>query len=581
MADLPLRYAPIHKHSSSKDRNRKVRSDVVPSCDVFLDNTKTVSHLSRAVESDNKDNLLIIKPKPGKNSAHWIEFKTKILKLAHTLRLHGWMDIPLEFAEEIEVEKVSGALTNAVYVISLPNFLRTFPDHKCHPKKHFSGKVLLRIYGHQFNHLIDRENELRILERLARKKIGPKMLGTFKNGRFEEYLNAETLRAEDIRNMDTSKQIAKRMRELHDGVELLEQERDDGPFVWRNWDKWADRCEEIMKLLDDDVKRQKELGRSGNRKAKEFICGVEWPQFKAAVEKYRKWLDDRCGKERIRQNLVFAHNDTQYGNILRLIPEDFEGSSQSPLLLPANTHKQLVVIDFEYASANTPGLEFANHFSEWCYNYHSPTRPWFCDTNKYPNLEEQTIFIESYVTHQLQLDLGLPLNSDVNYFNRHCSDGLTIDKNRSDINTNFGSSAAHKENAEQKPTCGFEVEKKVNELLEETRIWRAANSCQWVAWGIIQAQVPELLNTLTTRSSSVNIALAAETDMVTLSTEKYVQEIGSTNEAEAAECEDGFDYLSYALDRALFFWSDLLRLGIISKEELPSELVERLKVVDN
>lgn len=35
---------------------------------------------------------------------------------------------------------------------------------------------------------------------------------------------------------------------------------------------------------------------------------------------------------------------------------------ESPLLLPANQHKQLVVIDFEYANANLPGLEFANHF---------------------------------------------------------------------------------------------------------------------------------------------------------------------------------------------------------------------------
>lgn len=39
-----------------------------------------------------------------------------------------------------------------------------------------------------------------------------------------------------------------------------------------------------------------------------------------------------------------------------------EPSHESPLLRPENVHKQLVVIDFEYASANTPGIEFANHF---------------------------------------------------------------------------------------------------------------------------------------------------------------------------------------------------------------------------
>jgi choline kinase len=41
-----------------------------------------------------------------------------------------------------------------------------------------------------------------------------------------------------------------------------------------------------------------------------------------------------------------------------MVPDD----SESPLLSAANEHKQLVVIDFEYANANVPGLEFANHF---------------------------------------------------------------------------------------------------------------------------------------------------------------------------------------------------------------------------
>lgn len=44
-----------------------------------------------------------------------------------------------------------------------------------------------------------------------------------------------------------------------------------------------------------------------------------------------------------------------------MVPE-----GESPLLLPANKHKQLVVIDFEYANANLPGLEFANHFVRIC-----------------------------------------------------------------------------------------------------------------------------------------------------------------------------------------------------------------------
>jgi choline kinase len=106
-----------------------------------------------------------------------------------------------------------------------------------------------------------------------------------------------------------------------------------------------------------------------------LICGVEWPVFRQMIEKYRRWLEEQYGGlQKINERMVFAHNDvsppvsywdyglttylqTQYGNILRMMPE-----GESPLLLPANQHKQLVVIDFEYANANVPGQEFANHF---------------------------------------------------------------------------------------------------------------------------------------------------------------------------------------------------------------------------
>src|SRR5690606_30217857 len=98
---------------------------------------------------------------------------------------------------------------------------------------------------------IDRESELSVLRRLAKKKIGPRLLGTFTNGRFEEYFNASPLNPREMREPDTSRQIAKRMRELHDGVELLEEERWGGPNVWRNWDKWVASVGRRAHILDD------------------------------------------------------------------------------------------------------------------------------------------------------------------------------------------------------------------------------------------------------------------------------------------------------------------------------------------
>jgi len=160
-------------------------------------------------------------------------------------------------------------------------------------------------------HLIDRESELAILRRLARKNIGPRLLGTFINGRFEEYLHATTLTAENIHNPDISKQIAKRMRELHDGIDLQPQERAAGPFVWQNWDKWVGRCEDIVQWLDRQIQERKDpLKKKDRWKARGYVCGLEWKRFYSAVEAYREWLKSQYGGgEGLRQSLVFAHND--------------------------------------------------------------------------------------------------------------------------------------------------------------------------------------------------------------------------------------------------------------------------------
>lgn len=162
------------------------------------------------------------------------------------------------------------------------------------------------------DHLIDRQKELQILRRLGKKNIGPRVLGTFNNGRFEEYFNARTLTAKDLRNPETSKQIAKRMRELHEGIELLDEEREGGPFVFRNWDKWVDRCEQVISWLDKEIMspHNASKARSEPWRKRGFVCGVPWPVFRNAFEKYREWLTDKFGgADEIKKQLVFAHND--------------------------------------------------------------------------------------------------------------------------------------------------------------------------------------------------------------------------------------------------------------------------------
>lgn len=626
---------------------------LVPNVEAYLDNSKTMAFTGGAPDLDTNDNS------KRKDYEHWIRFKQDIVRLTHTLKIKGWRRIPIERAQDIDVVRLSGALTNAVYVVRPPQNMSEYEtpaptpsDSSAAPapvSKRRPIQLLLRIYGPQVEHLIDRDSELGILRRLARKKIGPRLLGSFENGRFEEFLHAKTLTAEDLREPETSKQIAKRMRELHDGIELLESEIEAGPAVFLNWDKWVDRVERVIKWLDNQVHLAEAEANGGTTRRgsvvnpryirRGLICGVEWPVFRRTYEAYRKRLiSDSGGMKEIRKHLVFAHNDTQYGNLMRLQP-----SGTSPLLQPSNQHKQLVVIDFEYASQNMVGLEFANHFTEWCYNYHHPEFSYLCDTRKYPNEDEQHRFVRSYVMHRPQFAPAASATPKMEGREKTNISDFMLDARAP---PGGGGAVAEMDYDKEEKEREKAQEEDIQRLLTETRVWRAANSAQWVAWGIVQAKVPELDALEKKKKSKKGLAGAAvdkvrevagaARDVMTQQRDRYLHpmsdpmneeekrlreesrqdrpegrvqeeahregdsdvrvvekgdgegqvvefdgENGEEHEGEhegEAE-EEGFDYLAYAQERAMFFWGDCVQMGLVKLDELPEELRNRIRIV--
>lgn len=611
---------------------------IVPSSDAVLDNSKTLTYTSKTPLMPAKDaGSLMRRASSAKMEDAWKTFKFEIVRLAHTLRIKGWRRVPMELSGGIEVERLSGALTNAVYVVSPPKDLPPVTparadsnDSQPRPRKP-PPELLLRIYGAQVNHLIDRESELAILRRLAKKHIGPRLLGTFANGRFEEFFHARTLTAKDIRDKDMSRQIAKRMRELHEGIDLLPEERSAGPFVWKNINSWTKRCSMLVHWLDEQVLK-------AGQQPPLFVCGTEWDIFFAVLQKYKAWLYQQYGGDnKVKDRLVFAHNDVsscnimrlcvdsnksqaQYGNILRLTP-----SGESPLLLPQNEHKRLVVIDFEYANANPPGLEFANHFTEWCYNYHDPNAPYACNTKLYPTLEEQERFIKAYVTHRPNLPGSTPGTPLLPPAMPSSGGGSSMISSfmldaRSPINTsasapNLTQSQDWVKDEEARLKA---IRREVEYLLWETRLWRLSNSAQWVMWGVMQAKIPglpvelggseECVDSPEVKelqlpdsgfvdgdTAAVDVARAQVDGVVEsreasleLGTDPRSPEVERLAEAEkdkrpedVAEAEEeAFDYLGYARERALFFWGDAVGLGIVKREELPESLRREIRVVE-
>jgi choline kinase len=203
-------------------------------------------------------------------------------------------------SEDVKIHKVSGSLTNAVFFVSCHSFPRAYRT------------LLLRIYGPSSASLISRPRELHILHVLSSQyRLGPRVYGTFENGRVEEYFESTTLTPSDIRDPTISRWIGARMADLHSvSIDAVEGASPHTSRKGKEWDisaisnvkAWLALAENVLKLsvISDAIREQLDL-----------------KSFKKEWSKYLQWLltvdDVNKGSRR-----VFAHNDAQYGNLLRL-----------------------------------------------------------------------------------------------------------------------------------------------------------------------------------------------------------------------------------------------------------------------
>ncbi|KAI8985418.1 kinase-like domain-containing protein [Pilobolus umbonatus] len=248
--------------------------------------------------------------------------------------------------KSIRLERISGAMTNAVFYLIADN----------------EQRLLFRVYGVGVDQIIDRQGELAWLARLSQLNIGASLLGTFGNGRYEEYLPSRTITHAEMCRSDISQRIASCMRELHDIVTVYPPQSKNKPEIWLVIDKWHSVIQsKKSKLLSDYGEKSSIL--------RKFDLDLLSSQLKECKQILST----------LNSPLVFAHNDSQYGNILQLENSD-----------------QLVAVDFEYSGYNPRGYDIANHFCEWMYNYHTEDSA-SMKTSQFPTYEQQINFLKSYI----------------------------------------------------------------------------------------------------------------------------------------------------------------------------------------
>lgn len=221
-------------------------------------------------------------------------FANNLLRIVTSMNVPTWRNRSIT-ASDIRVIKASGALTNAVFFVSCPSIPGT-------------STLLLRVYGPSSGNLISRPHELEILHVLSSEyKIGPLIYGTFDNGRVEQHFDSVALTAGDLRDPEISRWIAMRMAELHQvNVDDVEGPSPSGheDSVKKNVETWLPRAREVLSLLAAQPSPSR---------------GFDIDAFTDQWKKYVQWVSTVEANEGASPR-VLAHNDAQYGNLLRMNP---------------------------------------------------------------------------------------------------------------------------------------------------------------------------------------------------------------------------------------------------------------------
>ncbi|GJN88008.1 hypothetical protein Rhopal_000963-T1 [Rhodotorula paludigena] len=178
------------------------------------------------------------------------------------------------------------------------------------------------------------------------------------------------------------------------------------------------------------------------------------PLFEQQVRLYRAFVH-RHERAHGRSKRVFAHNDTQYGNLLVMTPRGGSKEDEDELDRRAQreggAHRRLIVVDFEYAGANPRAFDIANHFCEWQADYHHPSLSHSLSAHQpYPTASERARFLRAYIG----CDGGFDGPGD----------------------------------GEAPSPAAAGDDARVERLQDEVRVWEASSHAVWAVWGIVQAK---------------------------------------------------------------------------------------------
>ncbi|KAK5970616.1 Choline ethanolamine kinase [Trichostrongylus colubriformis] len=311
-----------------------------------------------------KELLSTMEPEMDANEVK--DFKERTHMLCARFLGGAWKTVPLD---QLKLTRIKGGMSNMLFLCRLSELHR--------PIRNEPDKVLLRVYFNPEteNHLVA---ESVIFTLLSERHLGPKLYGIFSGGRLEEYIPSRPLTCREIALPAMSSKIAKRLSKVHQ-LEVP---------IWKEPDYICDALQRWLCQLMNTATGQNP-----------FVLPSCYSQWAPSC------LTSMISKSK--SPVTFCHNDLQEGNILLpkassgniRLPSVSEDSLESLTLAACNPNDpRLVLIDFEYASYNYRGFDFANHFVEYCIDYDILDHPHYAiHTENFPGEGELIRFFMTYL----------------------------------------------------------------------------------------------------------------------------------------------------------------------------------------
>ncbi|ULT93854.1 hypothetical protein L5515_010540 [Caenorhabditis briggsae] len=341
----------------------------------------------------------------------------------------AWRKVKIE---DFRIRAITGGMSNLLFLVELPA--------KIQPTQMEPEKALLRV--HCQSDIDQLLSESVVFTLLSERNLGPKMLGVFPGGRFEQFIPSRALQCLEISKPGLSKLIAPIVARVH----TLDAPIPKEPQTLQTARQWLDRFKKTP---------------AGERPIEMYLTRADVPESDfqypttitvAQLERELNFVEFFL--QHSNSPVVFSHNDLQEGNFLLI--DGYQLADDGTVLTAdgkPTDEDPLSLIDFEYCSYNYRGFDLGNHFCEYGYDYNESEPPYYKIHQHFFDVEdERKVFCEAYLDEVYKMRSS----GDNPHFP---SDLVTGDR-----------------------------EKDLQKIIEESILFMPVSNIFWVCWSLINAE---------------------------------------------------------------------------------------------